>query len=530
MPNTLLDFQSLGLSENIIHALKKKGFETPTPIQKQIIPMLLTDSRDIIGQAQTGTGKTAAFGIPLIEKLVPANGATQALILVPTRELAIQVSEEINSLKGQSKLSIFPVYGGQSIDIQLRNLHRGIDIVVWTPGRTLDLIERKALKLDAISYLILDEADEMLNMGFIEDIETIIKNTPEKKQVLLFSATMPDAIKRIAKRYMREQVHFSTPSSQMTKGLTEQIYFEVRQDDKFEALCRIIDTEPDFYSIIFCRTKIDVDTISSKLIERGYSAEGLHGDISQAIRERILKKFRQKTITILVATDVAARGIDVSDLTHVINHSLPQDPESYIHRIGRTGRAGKKGTAITFMTPSEYRQLVYIQRKMNVDIEKKKIPGVSAIISAKKARIHSDLAKILSEKLQQDYLPLADELIGDNDARDIIAAMIQHVYEDELKESNYREIHNSSASVDEKGTARLFVALGRIDGMNSPRDLVTFLSGKSGIPGSMIQGVRIHDKFSFVNVPFHDAEKLLKLLNPQNKRPLITRAREEVRR
>ena len=320
-------FRILGLSENTLHALAKKGFEEPTPIQQKTIPILLKGEVDIIGQAQTGTGKTAAFGLPILEGIKEKSKNVQALILVPTRELAIQVSEELNSFKGEKRLQIVPIYGGQSIEEQLRRLKKGVDVVVGTPGRILDHLKRKSLKLESIAYLVLDEADEMLNMGFIDDVEKIIKNTGSQKRMLLFSATMPEKIISIAKKYMRNYEMIGVKKEQLTTNLTDQIYFEVAHSDKFDALCRIIDFEHEFYGLIFCRTKIDVDTIANKLMERGYDAEALHGDISQNQRELILNKFRKQRINILVATDVAARGIDIQNLTHVINYSLPQDPE-----------------------------------------------------------------------------------------------------------------------------------------------------------------------------------------------------------
>ena len=530
----LAKFVELGVSENILHALKKKGFESPSPIQEQIIPLLLQGDKDIIGQAQTGTGKTAAFGIPLIEKLTQRSNTPQALILVPTRELAIQVSDEINSLKGKSPLSINPVYGGQSISIQIQSLRRGIDIVVGTPGRILDLINRKVLLLDKISFLILDEADEMLNMGFIDDVETIMKETPSEKRTLLFSATMPDTMKRIAQKYMNEFVHVATKREELNQ-LTEQVYFEVRLADKFEALCRIIDLEVDFYGIIFCRTKLDVDEISTKLNDRGYNTEGLHGDITQGSRERILNKFRAGKTNILVATDVAARGIDVSDLTHVINYAIPQDPEAYVHRIGRTGRAGKKGTAITFITPSEYRRLMFIQRAANINIKRKNLPNAAEVIAIKKANIQHKLSNILEEKENKDCLDLAGELLKDKDPLAVIASLIQHLYADDLNENNYREIRAtteaSESSVDKQGRARLFVALGRIDNL-TPAKLVKHISDEAKVPGHCIQDIRIMETFSFITLPFQDAERVMDAFAAGRQgrtRPLVTKAKEKSR-
>ena len=334
------EFTALGLGEKTLPAIKAKGFETPSPIQKLTIPVLLEEDKhnDIIAQAQTGTGKTAAFGLPVLERLTPKKGPVQGLILVPTRELALQVTEELLSFNKYSKLVITAIYGGASMSEQLRRLGKGVDIVVGTPGRILDHLRRGTLNLKELQYLILDEADEMLNMGFIDDVEAILAESNDYRRILLFSATMPARIVELSKRYMKDVEVLRVPSQEMTTDLTDQIYFEVRDSDKFDALTRIIDVEPEFYGIVFCRTKVAVDELVTRLTQRGYAAEGLHGDVSQAQREKILKKFKNKQVTILAATDVAARGIDINNLTHVINYSLPQDSESYVHRIGRTGR------------------------------------------------------------------------------------------------------------------------------------------------------------------------------------------------
>ncbi len=522
--NNFDEFTELGISSNILNALKKKGFEKPSPIQKEIIPLLMKSSKNIIGQSQTGTGKTAAFGIPIIEKITPHQKHIQALILVPTRELALQVAEEINSLKGTAKLTIIPMYGGQGIEGQIRNLQKGVDILVGTPGRLLDLLERKKLFLHMISYLVLDEADKMLDMGFIDDIEMIFQNTNKTRQVLLFSATMPPEIKSIAHKYMGECTHIAIKSKDKAPSLTEQIYFEVNKNDKFEVLCRIIDIEQTFYAIIFCRTKVDVDMLSSQLIRRGYSAMGMHGDLSQAQREKILLSFRNKRTTILVATDVAARGIDISNLTHVINYSLPQDPESYIHRIGRTGRAGKEGTAITFVTPEEYQGLLYIQRMTKTTIQKKKIPHRRDIIAAKKARITEDINAIIATEKHKNYKDLADTLLEHHDAQAVIAALIHSHYGDELLESSYTQIKDTS--IDIQGRARLFVALGTMDGITEQK-LIQYVASEGNIPPHLIRDIRIYEKFSFITVPFLEAEHILQEFQKNKKRrPLIEKAKE----
>ncbi len=406
-------FNDLGFSAKVLDSINEKGFEEPTAIQTITIPVMLRDDTNIIAQAQTGTGKTAAFGLPLVEMVKTDSKSVQALILVPTRELAIQVSEEINSLKGNKGLKIIPIYGGQSIDQQFRSLKKGVHIIVGSPGRIIDHLNRKTLKLEKIEHLILDEADEMLNMGFIEDIEEIMKHTNSAKRILMFSATMPERIKALAYKYMANYEFLTVKKEKLTNNLTEQIYFEVKASDKFEALCRIIDIEDVFYGLIFCRTKRDVDFVVSHLIDRGYNAEAIHGDFSQIQRERTLDAFKKQRINILVATDVAARGIDVNNLSHVINYSLPQDPESYVHRIGRTGRAGNEGTAITFITPSEYKRLMFIRQIAKTDIKKSKLPSVKDIIKAKKKKIDDDLAAILEDKIDNKYHRWAKKLLKD---------------------------------------------------------------------------------------------------------------------
>ncbi|AEF96974.1 DEAD/DEAH box helicase [Methanotorris igneus] len=427
-----LSFKELGLSENTLKALEKKGFKEPTEIQEKTIPILLNGDVDVVGQAQTGTGKTAAFGLPLIEKIDENSKDVQALILTPTRELAIQVSEEIDSLKGEKKLKILPVYGGQPIEPQIRQLKRGVHIVVGTPGRILDHIRRGSLNLKNISYLVLDEADEMLNMGFIDDVEEILRHTNKNKRVLLFSATLPRTILNLAKRYMEEYRLVSVKKETLTTNLVEQIYYEVSNSKKFEALCRVIDVEDDFYGLVFCKTRADVNEVANKLIEKGYEADALHGDIAQKQRERILNRFKKKRINILVATDVAARGIDINNLTHVINYSLPQNPESYVHRIGRTGRAGKKGTAISFVTPNEYRKLKYIKKIAKVNIRKEKLPEIDDVINAKKSKILNNIVEIIKSEDYQEYVEISQELINEFGAERALAALLKYVFKDKL--------------------------------------------------------------------------------------------------
>ncbi|RLF83375.1 ATP-dependent helicase [Thermococci archaeon] len=363
-----MSFEKLGLSEDSLNAVRRKGFEKPTDIQKEVIPRLLRGSNDIIGQSQTGTGKTAAFALPLIELIDEEIKEIQAIVITPTRELAIQVADEIRSLRGKRRINVLPVYGGQPIWPQIRNLRRGVHIAVGTPGRVIDHIERGTLSLDGVSYFILDEADRMLDMGFIEDIERILRHTSEEKRVLMFSATIPREILRLARRYLKDYEVIKIQDRSLAPELVEQLYFEVHPNKRFTLLCSILD-DKGFYGIVFCQTKKETRDLTSKLKTRGYNAEALNGDIPQRGRERILERFRSGRTRVLVATDIAARGIDVKDLTHVINYSIPQNPEAYVHRIGRTGREGKRGRAITFVAPWESPKLRDIERVARVKIK-----------------------------------------------------------------------------------------------------------------------------------------------------------------
>ncbi len=504
---TEIMFKDLGLSSRILEWLERKWFQKPSPIQANVIPLLLENKKNIIGQAATGTGKTAAFGIPLIEKLSHENHI-QALILVPTRELAIQVAEEINSLQYPKNLSIVSIYGGQSYEIQNRALKKGVDIVVGTPGRVMDHLDRRTLKLENIKYFILDEADEMLNMGFIEDIETIFKQTNPEKRVLLFSATMPKEILGVAKKYMGEYDLVSIKKEQLTTTQTEQFYIQVHERDKLEALCRFMDQEDDFYGIVFCKTKMDVDHVFWKLHEKWYSTQALHGDVQQKQRENILKLFKAKKTKILIATDVAARGIDVNDISHVINYSLPQDPESYVHRIGRTGRAGKTGVAITFVTSSEYRKLVFFQKVTNTNIKKIEIPAIANIIESKKKKLKTNIESTLEKGSHEKYLPMAKELLQEKDADHVLAALLKIAYANEFNEEHYNKIENFSISTGQ-GKTRIFLALGKKAGYY-PKTMVDFIVQETGIPSREIDDVRVLEDFSFITVPDYQSEIVLK--------------------
>ena len=431
------EFIDLGLSAESIRAIQEKGFEKPTEIQRRCIPTLLKGHGDLIGQAQTGTGKTAAFALPLIEMIssMEKDGKDpnpKALVLVPTRELCMQVCDEIQSLCYGRKVSTAAIYGGASYNIQFKNLKEGVDIVVGTPGRIQDHLERKTLSLEKVRVCVLDEADEMLDMGFIEDIENILAQMPQDRQMLCFSATMPEPILKLASKFMKDYELVKVQTQDMTSSLTKQIFYEVYEEDKLEALRRTIDIAPDFYGLVFCRTKIQCDEIGSKLISMGYNAEALHGDLSQSQRELIVHRMREHRISILVATDVAARGIDIPELTHVVNYSLPEDPESYIHRVGRTGRAGKEGLAVSFVTPREFRKLAFFKKIAKTEIEKKRVPTIEDIVAAKKKTLLDDLLSMIEEaehgNCPESMYSLAKLLGESHHTTNIIAALLSDKY------------------------------------------------------------------------------------------------------
>jgi len=400
------------------------GFEESTPIQEKAIPIAL-EGRDLIGQAQTGTGKTAAFSIPLIQNIDTKEENIVALIMTPTRELAIQVAEEIAKLSRFKGLRTLPIYGGQDIVKQIRALRQKPQIIIGTPGRLLDHINRKTIRLDKVQTVILDEADEMLDMGFLDDINTILSKCPEERQTMLFSATMPPNIKKLADTYLKNPEHVSVVPKQVSAPSVEQYYMEVQEQQKFEILSRLIDMEAPDLAIIFGRTKRRVDELSEALKKRGYSAEGLHGDLSQNQRDMVMRKFRDGSIDVLVATDVAARGLDVSGVTHVFNFDLPQDPESYVHRIGRTGRAGKEGVAITFVTPRETDHLHLIERITRHRITKRPLPSMAEAIEGKQRATAERLIEVLEQDDFQMYKGFAIQLLEQYDSVQVLAAALK---------------------------------------------------------------------------------------------------------
>lgn len=501
-------FGDLHLNKKVVAAITEMGFEEPSPIQTKTIPIVL-EGHDVIGQAQTGTGKTAAFGIPIMERIVESR-QVQALVLTPTRELAIQVSEELAKIGKFRKVKTLPIYGGQSIDRQIKALQFGVQVVIGTPGRLLDHIRRKTIKLDTVKMLILDEADEMLDMGFIDDIESILQNIPaEGRQTLLFSATMPMQIMSLAKRYMHDPVTITISKEQLTVPLIDQFYYETRE--KLDGLCRVMDVENTGRSIIFCRTKRGVDDLVISLQGRGYMADGLHGDLSQAQRDRVMKKFRDGKLEILVATDVAARGIDIEDITHVINYDIPQDHESYVHRIGRTGRAGRKGVAITFIAPREYRQLKLIEKLAKTRIVRKALPSTEDVLDRQKELIKNRLIQTIEQGGLVDYLSIANDLGADYDLLDIAAAALK-ISNEGFKEKAVEEKPAFANSGAQAGMVRLFINIGKVQKIR-PEDILRAIISETDITGSMIGVINIYDKFTFVEVAEEVAERVISVMH-----------------
>lgn len=424
-------FYDLGLSPQILQSISNMGFEEATPIQEQTIPLAMA-GRDLIGQAQTGTGKTAAFGIPMIEKISQQLGEIQGIVITPTRELAVQVAEELNKIGQFKGIDTLPIYGGQDINRQIRALKKRPQVIVGTPGRLMDHMRRKTIRLNQIQTVILDEADEMLNMGFIEDIETILGQVPDKRQTLLFSATMPNPIQVLAKRFMKEPELIKIKAKELTVSNIEQHYLEVVEKQKFDVLCRLLDIHSPEAAIIFGRTKRRVDELSEALKKRGYSAEGIHGDLTQSKRDSVLRQFKEGISEILVATDVAARGLDISGVTHVYNFDIPQDPESYVHRIGRTGRAGKTGLATTFVSPREIGHLRTIESLTNRKMTRKPVPTVTEVTEGQQRLTIEKLLQVVEQEDTARYRRFAEELLEDLDSVTLLSAALKML----TKESN----------------------------------------------------------------------------------------------
>ncbi|MBO0995534.1 DEAD/DEAH box helicase [Bacillus sp. SD088] len=430
-------FADLNISPALLKAVNRMGFEEATPIQVKTIPLSM-QGKDLIGQAQTGTGKTAAFGIPLIEKIDVRSSHVQGIIIAPTRELAIQVSEELFKIGKDARARVLAVYGGSDIQRQIRALKKGPHIIVGTPGRLLDHIKRKTLKLDQVHTLVLDEADEMLNMGFIEDIESILESVPDERQTLLFSATMPNPIRKIAERFMKSPETIRVEAKEMTVPSIEQYFVKVHEREKFDVLARLIDVQSPELAIVFGRTKRRVDELSNALTLRGYAAEGIHGDLSQAKRLSVLGKFKEGKIDVLVATDVAARGLDISGVTHVYNYDIPQDPESYVHRIGRTGRAGKEGMAITFVSPREMGYLRIVEQTTKKRMQPMRPPTWDEALVGQQRMTMEKIEEVIKEGELDEYKVVANELLTEyQDAVTIVAAALKTI----TKEPDKTPVH-----------------------------------------------------------------------------------------
>ncbi len=502
-------FSDLGLSDNVLKAIDNMGFEEPSKIQAEVIPVLL-EGYDVIGQAQTGTGKTLAFGAPMLSSISTAEDNIKCIILTPTRELAIQVNDELVRIAKFTRVKLLPVYGGQPIDRQIKALKRGIDIVVGTPGRVMDLMRRDIIDLSSISYLVLDEADEMLNMGFIDDIEEIVKHANKDRQTMLFSATMPDEIKKLSKRYMKPDTkHISIIKNTMTVSTISQYYYEIKQKDRFESLCRILDVDEPTTAIIFCKTKKGVDELVEAMQARGYNVEGMHGDMNQNQRLNTLRKFKEGNLEFLVATDVAARGIDVEDVTHVINYDMPQDTESYVHRIGRTGRANKEGIAYTLVTAREYMTLKQIEKSTKSKIRRKEIPTIDDIFYAKYNNILSRVKDTLEEEDYKRFVPLAAEMDEEFNLVDVAAALMNILYDKEVSyEYTENFIGSSSAHV------RLFLTVGRMDKIN-PKQLLQFFNTTANVNKEEVGDIDILEKFSFADVTENAANRIIKYCSGQ---------------
>lgn len=517
-----MTFSEIGLSKEVLEAVTRMGFETPMPIQEKVIPLLLNERRDLIGLAQTGTGKTAAFGLPLVDQTDISNASIQSLILCPTRELCMQITGElVNYAKNRKGLKVLAVYGGSSIETQIRELKRGVHIVVATPGRAVDLLQRKRLDLANIDTVVLDEADEMLNMGFKEDLNTILDSTPESRRTLLFSATMAGEVASIASGYMISPVEISVGRKNSGNENVNHVYCMVQSSDKYQALKRIADSEPEIYGIIFCRTRQETADIAQKLVTDKYSAEAIHGDLSQPQRDAVMKKFREGNVRLLVATDVAARGIDVNDLTHVINYSLPDDIEVYTHRSGRTGRAGKTGISVSIISTRDRYRIERLERMLKRPFEKFAVPTGKDICEK---RLFSLIEKIDKTEVPMDqiaeYLPRANQMLEHLTREDLIARMVATEF------SHFLEYYNSVSDIsashdrdsrprrnersrDDSGNfTRLFINAGFADGLK-PQTLMGLMKKQMKGDAVSFGRIQILQKCAFFEVDPKAADSVI---------------------
>jgi ATP-dependent RNA helicase DeaD len=510
----LTKFDELELNPSILRAVEKMGFEEMSPIQAKAIPVIL-EGKDIVGQAQTGTGKTAAFGIPLLQKINPKDKHLQAIVLCPTRELAIQVADEIRKLGTfLHSIKILPVYGGQEISKQIRSLKSGIQIIIGTPGRVMDHMRRKTVKFDDVKMVILDEADEMLNMGFREDIETILSQIPEERQTVLFSATMPQPILEIARTYQKEAEMIRVVKRELTVPKIEQYYYEVTQKNKEEVLSRLLDLYNPKLSLVFCNTKKQVDELTEALQGRGYFAEGLHGDLKQHQRDRVMHSFRNGKTDILVATDVAARGIDVDDVEAVFNYDVPQDDEYYVHRIGRTGRAGREGRAFTLVVGREIYKLKDIMRYCKTKIKAQSIPSINDVTAVKAEKILDKLTAIIENEDLSKMVSMIEERVNEADftSLDIAAAFLKLMMgDDKCKAEDDKLTEDFGDTGAEEGMVRLFINLGKNQRVK-PGDILGAIAGETGMPGKLIGSIDMYDKYTFVEVPREYASEVIQIM------------------
>ena len=519
-------FEELGVAAPILKAIQELGYESPMPVQEEVIPFLLGEDNDVIALAQTGTGKTAAFGLPILQKIDINQVYPQALVLCPTRELCLQIADDLNDYsKYLDKLKVLPVYGGSSIESQIKTLKRGVHVVVATPGRLLDLMNRKTVDLNGIRNVIMDEADEMLNMGFTESINEILAAVPPTRNMLLFSATMPQGIANITKQYMKNPREIVIGNKNEGNKNIRDIYFLVRAQDKYSALKRIADYYPNIYGIIFCRTRKETQEIADKLIQDGYNADSLHGELSQAQRDYVMQKFRIKNLQLLVATDVAARGLDVDDLTHVINYGLPDDVESYTHRRGRTGRAGKTGISISICHIKEKGKIKQIERVINKQFEKGEMPTGKQICEKQLFNLVDQIEKVkVNEEEIAPLMPSIFRKLEWLDKEDIIKRMVSLEFNrmiDYYKEAGDIETVDDSPKRKEKGNrkghqaeegyTRLFINFGKSDKLR-PNDLIEMIN--KCVPGKVQIGkIDLHDNFSFFEVDSENAQRTLKRMN-----------------
>ncbi|MBB3188442.1 DEAD/DEAH box helicase [Microbacter margulisiae] len=516
-----MTFEELGIDSNILKAINELGYETPMPIQEKVIPVLLQSEHDVIGLAQTGTGKTAAFGIPIIQKTDLSFRHPQSLILCPTRELCLQIADDlIDYSKYQEGLKVLPVYGGSSIESQIRSLKKGVHIIVATPGRLIDLMKRGTVKLDAVRNVVMDEADEMLNMGFTESINAILAAVPQERTTLLFSATMPNEIARIAKTYMHNPQEIVVGNRNESTNNVKHRAYVVHAKDKYLALKRIADYYPNFYGIVFCRTRKETQEVADALIRDGYNADSLHGDLSQQQRDYVMQKFRIRNLQILVATDVAARGLDVDDLSHVVNYGLPDDIETYTHRSGRTGRAGKTGISIAIIHSKERHKLHDIERKINKKFEPGVIPTGKAICEKQLINLIDKIEKVeVNEAEIADLLPVAYRKLDWLSKEDVIKRLISMEFNRMFE--YYRDADELDVPIEtserqgkvrgEKGFARLFVNYGKMDGMMPPHFIEII---NQYVPKRIDIGrIDILPKISFIEVRESDADLVIRSLN-----------------